>query len=115
MKRLRPRLILAAVLVLAASLIPTSSSAVPYDWEVDYYYYVSGQVVGYRIYNSCFGHLDYFSGQYSGDMMLQKYIDCSAGTATCSWYSWDGSGWVLIHTGSCSAGGGLPRPPRPAI
>ena len=115
MKRLRPTQIVAAVLLFAVSVIPTSSFALPENVELDVVYYVGADVVGAQIYNACLGHMNYSWGQFSGDLMLKKYIDCDAGTAQCYWYSWTGSGWQLIRSGSCSPSGNYERPPRERI
>ena len=109
MKQLRR--VIVAVLLFAASSIPTSSFALSYDTELDVIYYVDGVVVGRTTYNSCFTHLDTFWGQQSGTVRLNRYIDCDDGTTRCYWYTWTGSEWQLVIGAGCSGGGGLPRPP----
>src|SRR5688500_12272821 len=78
MKRLRPADVIVAVLLFAASSIPTSSSALSYDLERSVTCYVNGAVGG-AVYNSCFGHFDSSWGQQSGTLKREIYTDCDDG------------------------------------
>src|SRR5688572_2894557 len=96
MKRLRPVHIIVAVLLFAASAIPTSAFALPYDTEQHVVYYENGEQVGGALYSSCYGW-NWSWGQHSGDLKLEKAIKCEDGSVIyCRWYSWTGSEWELI-------------------
>ena len=107
-------MIIAVLLLFAASAIPTSAFAVGYDTEQHVVYYENGEVVGETVYSSCWGW-NWSWGQQSGDIKLEKAIKCDDGsTIYCHWYRWTGSEWEFIFSGGCGGTfGGPERPPRP--
>ena len=111
MKRLHKTPIIVAVLLFAASAIPTSAFAVDYDTEQRVVYYENGQQVGRAVYSSCFGS-NWSWGQQSGDVKLEKAINCEDGSAIyCHWYRWTGSEWEFMFGSDCDPGGGEDPPP----
>jgi hypothetical protein len=107
--------VIGVVLLLAVSLFPTRSFGLSENLELVITYFAGGTEVGTMIYNSCFGHMDYGWGQFSGDLKRDRYTYCDTGATSCYWYSWNGSGWVLVFSGDCSSGYEYERPERPRI
>jgi len=113
MKRLRPGQVVAVVLLLAVSLIPTRSFALSEGVELAVTYIDGGAAVGGAVYESCFGGFSSSWGQQSGTIRREKYTYCSSGQTYCYVYSWDGSDWQLVMSGDCEPDGDRDRPDRP--
>ena len=64
-------------------------------------------------WNDCWGHVDWWWGQLDGNLIRDQYTYCDTGAATCDWYSWNGSEWVLVLSGDCHPDMERIRPDRP--
>jgi hypothetical protein len=114
MKRLQPAYAIVALLVFAATAIPTSSSALSEYLELEITYYDNGSAVGGTVYNVCgVWPFDYSWGQQGGTLKKERYTDCRDGSASCYWYSWSGSDWELLTGPECLPDGSLPDRDRP--
>lgn len=111
MKRLRP--VIVAVLLFAVWSIPTSSFALSSNLEFSITYLEGADAIGAEVYNSCFGHFDYSWGQQGGNLKREMWAECDTGFATCAWYTWSGSEWVLRGGSGCEPPGDRDRPDRP--
>lgn len=111
MKRLHTTPVIIAVLLFAASAMPTSVFATGYDTEQRVLYYENGVQVGGAVYSSCVGWNRSW-GQQSGEFKLEKAVKCADGSAIyCHWYRWTGSAWEFVLGSDCDSSGGEGPPP----